>query len=379
MRLRFPLSLLAPFAALTLPLGAQGDALFVDYLSGDLVQTSLTAPGTQTIIGNYAKFVEGLEYGPGGVLFALRSSGQLDAVDPSDASFSVIGTMNALPGHLWSGLAFDSSTSTLFASSTTGNSASAIYTVDTTTGTASLVGTTSAAGGLVDIAIDATGNMFGHDIDGNDIFAIDSTNATATLIGPTGFIGTTSFHGMDFDDATGVLYMIAHNGINNDNNLRTVDLTTGATTDLGSVIVATGTLAIPASGGDDCPAPASSTTRNAGTNPNSLTASAPVLGSTLSVSVDLAGTTGHNSALVVGFQSPLNLPLGGGQTLLVNVLDPGGELFGFALRGGPIATFTAPIPSDVAFCGFSFSAQAIHFGGVSPFALSNAADLVIGS
>lgn len=120
---------------------------------------------------------------------------------------------------------------------------------------------------------------------------------------------------------------------------------------------------------------AGATQRNAGENPLSLGTGAPVLGGTLRLAVDL-GTSGHEAALVVGFASPLDLALGGGQHLLVNVLDPSGELLGLAPRKGPVASWELPVPATP--CGLALSLQAIHMGGVVPFALSNASDVTMG-
>ena len=64
--------------------------------------------------------------------------------------------------------------------------------------------------------------------------------------------------------------------------------------------------------------------------------------------------------------------------VLVNIADPGGELLAQPLMPGPMAVFNIPVPNDISFCSLSLSTQAIHIGGVQPFALSNAQDLVIG-
>lgn len=120
------------------------------------------------------------------------------------------------------------------------------------------------------------------------------------------------------------------------------------------------------------------TARNSGTNPASLSSNPPVLGGTWTATVDLT-TSGHTFAQILGFQSPLDLPLPAGQTLLTNALDPGGEQLGQPLRSGPLATFDLPVPNDPSLYGLSFSVQAIHALGVVPFALSNALDIVLGS
>ncbi len=124
---------------------------------------------------------------------------------------------------------------------------------------------------------------------------------------------------------------------------------------------------------------ASATSRNAGSNPASYVASTlPVLGGTYTGIVDVGGTTGHSFALLVGYSTPASLTLGGGQALLVNVGDPNGELLVQPFQAGPVVTYDIPVPYDVAFAGVQASTQAVHFGGLSPFALSNAQDLNLG-
>jgi len=119
--------------------------------------------------------------------------------------------------------------------------------------------------------------------------------------------------------------------------------------------------------------------RSAGTNPASYGAhTTPVLGGTYTAVVDLAGTTGHDLSILVGFASPLTLTLGGGQTLLVNISDSNGELLGMLLAAGPLATYDLPVPAQATFTGFSLSTQAMHFGSVQPWTLSNAQDLELG-
>ena len=60
-------------------------------------------------------------------------------------------------------------------------------------------------------------------------------------------------------------------------------------------------------------------------------------------------------------------------------LDGGsGELLtgGGKAAAGPMAVFSCPVPNDPCLLGFSFSIQAF---GVTPFALSNAYDVTVGS
>ncbi len=124
---------------------------------------------------------------------------------------------------------------------------------------------------------------------------------------------------------------------------------------------------------------ASATFRNVGSNPASYDAvTPPVLGTTYRGTVDLAGTTGHALAVLVGYSTPVTFPLSGGQTLLVNIGDPAGELLGQLPLSGPVATYHIPLPPDAALVGFEAFTQALHLGGIQPFALSNAQDLFLG-
>jgi hypothetical protein len=115
--------------------------------------------------------------------------------------------------------------------------------------------------------------------------------------------------------------------------------------------------------------------RNAGTNPASLTCGAPELGATWQATVDLS-TTGHGLAYLVGFDTQAQLTLSGGQVLLG--ADGGsGQLLRLS-AAGPLASFSVNVPADANLCGLPLTVQALHLGGVRPFALSNARDLLVG-
>lgn len=124
---------------------------------------------------------------------------------------------------------------------------------------------------------------------------------------------------------------------------------------------------------------AGSLVRNVGANPLSYTVSAePRLGGSFSAQIDLAATTGHAQALLIGFAAPTNLPLAGGQGLLVDVTHASGELLSLPVASGPVASYSLSIPNDPALSGFQLATQAIHLGALTPFALSNAQDLLLG-
>ena len=117
--------------------------------------------------------------------------------------------------------------------------------------------------------------------------------------------------------------------------------------------------------------------RNSGSNPSVYSANAPVNGATLSLAVDLS-VRGHAFALVIGYNSQLDVPLSGGQQLLVNIGDPAGDLLGLAPKFGPMATWDIPVVTAPGTCGLEIYSQALMYGGVFPFGLSNARDLTVG-
>ena len=77
----------------------------------------------------------------------------------------------------------------------------------------------------------------------------------------------------------------------------------------------------------------------------------PVLGTNYVGTVDLAGTTGHALAWLAGYAVPATITLSTGQTLLMDITHPAGELLLQPLKPGPIATYTIPVPLDPALCG----------------------------
>jgi hypothetical protein len=118
-------------------------------------------------------------------------------VDPHTSRGTYI---NTLAGSV-TGLAFDPIDGKLYASMNGYQSTldpDGIYTIDTVTGETTLVGTTGLGGGTPDIAFDAKGNLYGLKGGGkqadNNLISINKTTGAGAIIGPTGF---TSVGGLD--------------------------------------------------------------------------------------------------------------------------------------------------------------------------------------
>mgnify|MGYP001036848445 CR=1 FL=1 len=216
----------------------------VDYNDGELLKIELDNPTNEVAIGTSMQFLTDAEFGSNKVLYALPLSGtQFYQIDTTNAAIIQIGTSTPLDGHDWSGLAYDVTTSTLYASSTTGNSASAFYTIDVSTGTASHIGTTTTAQSVADIAFDNNGQMYAYNLS-HTIYLIDKTNGIATLLGNTGFNAAGPWHGLDFSYHNNTMYMGTYNSITWVKTIRTVNLTTGYTTSVGTINHSTGGFAI---------------------------------------------------------------------------------------------------------------------------------------
>ena len=116
--------------------------------------------------------------------------------------------------------------------------------------------------------------------------------------------------------------------------------------------------------------------RNAGTNAATYTVDVGGLGGALVATVDLSSST-HPLALLFAYLAPSALPFGS-QEILVDLLDPAGEILGLPPALGPSAQFSVPIPNNSALCGLLLATQAVHAGGPDPLELTNAQDVYLG-
>jgi len=271
----------------------------VDYTDGELVKIELDNPENEIAIGTSMNHLTDLEFGSNNVLYALPRVGtQFYQIDTTTAAINQIGTSTPLTGHMWSGLAYDVTTSTLYASSTTGNSASSIYTIDVSTGTTSHIGTTTTAQSVADIAFDNSGQMYAHNLS-NTIYLIDKTNGSATLLGNTGFNAAGPWHGLDYSFHNNTMYMATYNSITWEKTVRSVNLTTGNTTSEGTINHFVGGFSIihAESPGPGSPEP------NITVEPESLIFDTTAVGSS---SVDMLSitNTGSDTLLIYNLFSP---------------------------------------------------------------------------
>lgn len=141
----------------------------------------------------------------------------------------------------WIGMAWDASTSTMFAVTAGGRTAvSTLVKLDTETAETTLVGTITGVGDpsngtvIIDIAIDPNGLMYGVDIVTDTLVAIDKTTGEASTIGSLGFDANFS-EGLDFDDTTGTLYFSGWDNNLSEDIMYTIDTDTGLATPISPI------------------------------------------------------------------------------------------------------------------------------------------------
>ena len=124
-----------------------------------------------------------------------------------------------------------------------------------------------------------------------------------------------------------------------------------------------------------CATTAAVSKRNAGTNLDVYTATTPVIGDSVTFTVD---TSGFSFATIFGVGNMSTRALDTGDWLLINIDSP--ILFMTGPLSGPTATTTEVVSNDPAMCGVRIYTQAkLHDVASRPFRLTNSQDLLLGN
>ena len=192
-------------------------------------------PGTWVSVGD----VEGTAYYAGDfvgndyskVYVIEYTLNELRTLDTTTGISSTIGACTPMAGQVWTG-ATGTADGALYASAVSA-SASYLYTVNITSGAATLVGQITNATTIIDIAINADGEMYGVDVDSDKLLRINPVTGDGTVVGSIGFDADYA-QGMDFEPVSGVLYLAAYNATAMQGELRIADTTTGNTVLVGA-------------------------------------------------------------------------------------------------------------------------------------------------
>lgn len=171
--------------------------------------------------------------------YLINEGGSFATIDTANAVITyAYGSVQGSPEILyWLGMAWDASTRTLFAVGldpfVTGSPHSFLARIDLSHGAASTtIGQFPLGVLMIDIAVDPSGHLYGLDIASDALVAIDGATAEVQVIGSIGFDANFA-QDMDFDDATGILYLAGVDGDAEAGGLYTLDTQTGGATLIG--------------------------------------------------------------------------------------------------------------------------------------------------
>ncbi len=211
---------------------------------GEMNYRELINPSNSTLIGTSLTQVGASDFSNDGDLYAISGiDNGLYLIDTSTGSAVLLGIVTPPGSEFWTGMAFDPTDGTMYICSTDGNSSS-YYALDPGNTTLTLIGTHTIEDGVVGIAFDDSGQMYAIYLV-RKFYMVDKTDATATYVGDL-FEAVTGFphHGLDFDPITQTMFMVSYNAFSFDNQLWTIDLSTGSNTLLGSVGLWTGSVTV---------------------------------------------------------------------------------------------------------------------------------------
>lgn len=246
-----------------------------DLSDGNTWQSITSSMGAYYFAGTFANNDFSTEY------VVDYPSNNLWAIDTATGAATNIGpTVGGFDGSTINGLRWDPSTGLTYLEYLSGSS-STLYTVDLTTGTTQLVGSDN--GLVIDLAINASGVMYGMDIISDDTVTVDKQTGAITHIGPTGF-NFGYAEGMDFDYSDGNVYIIGFDRSAGSSAIYTLDQQDGHATLIspfgGSTLVEADAMAIAVASGpcatpSDIPwlseNPTSGTTPGGGNDPVTVT------------------------------------------------------------------------------------------------------------
>ena len=172
--------------------------------------------------------------------FVLTFEGNLFSLDLTTGIYTGLGVINPPEGEIWTGLEVDPETNIYYGIS--GNfllppaNTATLSTIDIDGLTSTEVGPMDDVETPISIVTDGEGNFYVQDLGTEEstevddsLFSIDIETGRTTLIGVLGFDATRG-QDMEWDAATGTLWLAGFNFVANAAELRTVDPTTGLTT-----------------------------------------------------------------------------------------------------------------------------------------------------
>ena len=163
------------------------DAYATETQLGNYIQFDLGLPEALNSITPIADFIWAGDFGVDLTFaYAVNSAtNEFIRINKTTGVISVIGpclpTQNP-PSETFTGMAIDPTTGVVYLSSTD-IVTSWLYTVNTSTGTPSLVAAITNSPGMIAIAINNSGQMYGHDIISDVMLSVDKSTGAGTILG----------------------------------------------------------------------------------------------------------------------------------------------------------------------------------------------------
>jgi len=152
-------------------------------------------------------------------------------------NYSKVGTLNNVPtGESVTGLEY-TSTGALYGVSTNGTNSSTLLQINTTTWDATLIGNPNIIL-PINLGRDANDNLYTVGIDGDKFFRVNITTGIETELGDIGYDANFG-QGMTYDPFTDKLLITAFNNDLFDSELREININTGFSTSLGTIVPGT--------------------------------------------------------------------------------------------------------------------------------------------
>ena len=194
--------------------------------TSEFFRISLSDPTNRVFINNaqtYQTFAMDFDETASTLYAQNVQTGQLGIIGLNDGAFSPIAPITGL-------VAADAITGITIAPNGSAylSSGTNLYSLNLGTGACTLIGGMTGATLVIDIAADAAGRLYGHDIGLDALLSIDPTTGAATVIGTHGLAANFA-QGMDFDWSTNTLYATIYTG-GGTGQFVSWDTTTGAVT-----------------------------------------------------------------------------------------------------------------------------------------------------
>jgi len=187
----------------------------------------LTTAAAHTNFGpSSASLFGGMEFDNNGVLYciAVAAGSPLQTLDTTTGVLTSLGSITGIGSEQVLGMSFNPVNNKMYITTITAGLDN-MYTLDLTTRVATLVGSTGQ--NMFDISFSSTGACYGISVADN-LISINPATGNGTIIGPIGF-DANFIQGICFDRSTDTLWYAAYNNTAGAGQLRTVNLTTGAT------------------------------------------------------------------------------------------------------------------------------------------------------